>query len=168
MGRERRPMDQAVRDPYYTDVSYYAKQLRAYLEVFPRDQIMVLTLEELTRDTNQVFGQVLAWLGLDPKEAPADAGLHLNKGEEEGTIRHPLVRKLQATLLWKEAKGLVPSGLKSSVVRLLSRERYDRKSVDHGPVREYLRGLHQKQTEELVQLLGRDFPDWRMLASAAA
>jgi len=51
----------------------YADQLRAWLEHFPREQLLVLSAEELTEDSGSVLAQALAFLDLPPFELAAYA-----------------------------------------------------------------------------------------------
>lgn len=44
----------------------YAHQLRRYFEVFPREQVLVLSLDELRDDPDGVFVDVQRHLGLEP------------------------------------------------------------------------------------------------------
>jgi hypothetical protein len=77
--RELRPFDLAVADeldelhrgerslePGYVKRGLYAEQLERYLELFPREQLLVVDSGRLARDTGAVVNEVLAFVGLDP------------------------------------------------------------------------------------------------------
>lgn len=162
-GKERRPLAEAVRDPYYTDASDYARQLRPYLDLFGAGRVHVLTLEAYEADRPRTIAGIVSWLGLDPDKLPVGGDLVLNRGRQSGRIRHPIVRHIQRTRLWREVKTAIPGGVKRAGIRLLSRQAFDRRPIDPAPAIAYLRPLQQAQTEALTALLGRPFPEWNLL-----
>lgn len=58
------------RNHSYAARGRYAEQLRAWLEHYPREQLCVLSAEELTRRPGAVLREALAFLGLPPFELP--------------------------------------------------------------------------------------------------
>lgn len=65
-GRERRSLAQALsvlEDNLYVDPSRYHFQLQQYLPHYPLKRILILTMEELSRDPHPVLDRVLAFLG---------------------------------------------------------------------------------------------------------
>jgi hypothetical protein len=72
-GTERDPIDRAVREnPIYLDYSRYAMQLDRYLEHFPREQLLVITAEDLRGDRRAAIKQVYGFLEVDPDHVPGD------------------------------------------------------------------------------------------------
>jgi hypothetical protein len=70
---ERRPIERALfENPLYLDTSRYAMQLEQYLEVLPRDRILLLTTEDLGSARRQTVHRAYEFLGLDPAKGPAD------------------------------------------------------------------------------------------------
>jgi hypothetical protein len=65
-GRERRAFADVLDDERYLERSMYATQLRPYLEAFPREQILVLDMNDLRVDRLSVLGRVFRFLGVDP------------------------------------------------------------------------------------------------------
>jgi hypothetical protein len=61
----------AHRNHSYLLRGVYVEQLRAWLELFPREQLLVLETGELDRDTSGAYGRVLDFLGLPPWQPPA-------------------------------------------------------------------------------------------------
>jgi hypothetical protein len=49
----------------------YAEQLETWLRAFPREQLLVLSTEELGADTEAAYGRVLDFLGLAPHALPS-------------------------------------------------------------------------------------------------
>jgi len=72
-GAEKAPIERAVFDnPIYLDFCRYAMQLERYLEHFPREQLLVITAEDLRDDRRATMRTVYGFLGIDPGFVPAD------------------------------------------------------------------------------------------------
>ena len=56
----------------YLDYSRYAMQVEQYLEHFPRDQILIITSEDLRSSRETTVQKVYEFVGVDPEFAPAD------------------------------------------------------------------------------------------------
>lgn len=101
-GKERRPLDEAIQaDPSYLDTSRYALQIDRYLEHFPREQLLVLTAEQLRHDRRVSLDRVQAFLGLDRGWQPAELDREYNRTAHKQARRpipRPLKRLLDASL----------------------------------------------------------------------
>ena len=72
-GTERAPIGRAVREnPIYLDYSRYAMQLDRYLDHFPREQLLVITAEDLRGDRRATVRDVYAFLGVRPDHMPSE------------------------------------------------------------------------------------------------
>lgn len=70
-GSEIRPIAEALRsDPRYLLHSSYAFQLEQWLELVPRDRILLLSLDELHADPGNTLARAAAFLCLDPGWRP--------------------------------------------------------------------------------------------------
>jgi hypothetical protein len=76
--RMRGEVDRMLRDPSYFSYAWwnytylargrYAEQLERWFAVFPRDQVLVLSTDELADDTAATYRRVLDFLGVEPHE----------------------------------------------------------------------------------------------------
>jgi hypothetical protein len=55
---------------YYRARAAYTEQVRRFLEVFPREQVLILLHDEFKADNEKVYDQVVAFLGLDSSWRP--------------------------------------------------------------------------------------------------
>ena len=164
-GLETLPILSAMkRSKEYVDRSDYAMQLKPYVETFGFNQVFVLTLEELHNDSNQILTQLFEWLGVD-SSISIDTTEKVNVGKAViRQTRHGLARLdlMMKHWRWKQLEpklpGFVPRLLQSITYRQVHKE-----SVDTQPAKNYLRPILQQRTEELVHLLGREFPCWSTL-----
>jgi Sulfotransferase family len=162
---EHRSISLAIKnDPQYCDVSYYAMQLAPYFRLFKRDQIRTLTFEELIGNTEASIVSLLKWLNLDhstamrtipPENVTPDSITYRRAGWLLAGLRYKN-RLLRAII------DHTPDPLRRAGVRMVTAE-INRQSVDTSEIVEYLRPLQQSQTDELVKLLGREFPEWTTL-----
>lgn len=121
-GSERAPIEDAVfRDPVYLACSRYAEQVRRYLDHFPREQLLVLTAEDLRHDRAATVGAVYRFLGVEPGFRPPDLGEEHYRAESRATyppavwrLRKVLKRHVPAA---KRAKEVVDSTLPMLVRR---------------------------------------------------
>jgi hypothetical protein len=166
---EHRPMLRAIQDEaQYTDVSYYARQLRPYLELFGSERIATLTFEELTADPQAALGQLFRWLEVDTCYVPE--GMMRAENVTPGTVEMArgwaLLHRLRGARFWRPISPHVPAGLRRLGAGWAGRQ-VRRTAVSTGEVVEYLRPMQRCQTEELAELLGREFPQWTTLYPVA-
>ncbi|HVW39578.1 MAG TPA: sulfotransferase, partial [Pirellulales bacterium] len=167
-GREDLDLMAAVRcKEEYLARSDYAGQLCPYLDTFGRDQLFVLTIEELMARPNEIFGQLFSWLGVAP-DFPIKCDQKFNVGSlRVRQTRRGLVRldTLQKGWRWKKYQQYLPSAAGTLVERLTYRI-VDRSAADTQAAAAYLRPIQQRQTDALSQLLNREFPEWTTLGGA--
>ncbi len=72
------------------------------------------------------------------------------------------LNRLRFTKFWDVASRVVPQPVKTLARKVAERE-YDRSSQPVEPVVDYLRPLQIEETRELCRLLGREFPEWKLL-----
>ena len=161
---EGRPILQAVKESEdYRDTSYYAMQLKAYLEHFPQERIMAITLEDLRDEPVVVMQQVYDWLGVDASFELPQART-LNKTPQIVALPRGwgLLHRMRHSRMWDSVGSLVPANLRR-FARSLAEKPVDRSSVSTSEVEQFLRPIQEAQTCELEDLLGREFVKWDTL-----
>jgi hypothetical protein len=163
---EHRPIFDAIKsDPQYRDVSYYKMQILPYLEQFERDQLKLLTFEELTSNPDETVRAIFRWLNVDssvelPLARPENVTPEIV--DQLPTWWKPVSRfKMRNSYIYTLV-NYFPESIRR-IPRRIIRRHVNRLRVDVDRVVEFLRPLQQRQTNELAQLVGRDFPEWRML-----
>ncbi len=96
------PLPQDMPARIYTSPSSYlyfsdfAARIKPYLELFPRENIMVLEMKEFYKDTERHVREVLEFVGADPDKFTFNE-VAMWSGERRGRRMHPSVRaKLDA------------------------------------------------------------------------
>ncbi len=162
---EGRKMPVAVRKlDIIRDVSYYAMQLRQFLSLFDRAQILALTTEELSAAPSKTIARIIDWLGLEGPFVPSriDKRHNVSGPTVQKVIGSEVFSHLHGGLLWKTAKRVIPATVRKRAIRALSR-RVPRDDTHRSATIAYLRPIQREQTAELAELLGRTFPEWTTL-----
>jgi hypothetical protein len=108
-----------IRDPIYTACSRYSTQIERYLEVFPREQLLLLTAEGLRSDREATMRRVFGFLGVDPAVIPPTLATEYYRTDGRARyppiaarVRHTVKRYVPGA---KRAKELVDSTLPRAV-----------------------------------------------------
>jgi len=149
---------------------FYADSLHSFFEIVPKEQVLVVTLEESRGHRRDTLDRIYSFLGVNPE-------LGLEGGEQRRNAnwttvprpwtRNPLVRPLAAAY----------TGLVHAIATPLTRtkeQRHNLRRLLKTPVRRPASGilmpeetqirlteLYAPATEALEELLGRSFNEWR-------
>lgn len=108
------------RQPAYVEISRYGHQLEPYLELFPEEQILVLTTDELRTDPDAVLARAFRHIGVDP-EVIVPAKELLNRGDEKkllGDVGFSLAKVIHVTGIRK----LLPAKTRRAIKHRFSRD----------------------------------------------
>jgi hypothetical protein len=164
-GEYRHLLDAVKTETAYRDVSYYAMQLRAYFDYFQRDQIKILTFEELTGNPSESINSLFQWLGVESPlrkivSDPANVTPEIVKVPTFVGVLHKLWHE---TLLFRTVADRIPKPIRNIASRALEKS-INRLEVNVSTAIDYLRPLQVEQTHELSELIGRKFPEWTTLS----
>ena len=152
----------------YCDVSYYAMQLMPYLDRFKSEQIKILTFEELIENPDETIKSIFRWLGLDfvvtihpviPVNITPD--IVMQRARWWSIVK----RAAGNNGIVLRAIHSIPKPIRQHVDLLLSSP-INRRNTNIEAVVRGLQHLKRRQTEELSQLISRDFPEWETLNSS--
>lgn len=88
VGAEHATLEEALRrNPTYLDCSRYAMQIERYLEHFPREQLLVVTSEDLRNQRRQTISCVYGFLGVDCEFIPENLDREFFRTDER--VPHP-------------------------------------------------------------------------------
>ncbi len=163
-GGEVNDIDVAIqRNSNYLDFSNYALQLEQYYELFPKEQIYILTFEELVTAPGQVTKDICQWLGLntDVELSNIEEAFNAAPDQMTGASGKGLLNKIQHSKTWNILSPLVPSFLKNAAKS--SAYKPIDKSVQADKINKIQQELlehFRSQTQDLKRLTGREFPEW--------
>ena len=121
LGEESDPVERALRaNPSYLDFSRYAYQLDQYLDVFPREQVLVLVSEELRSDRANAMARVYRFLGLGEESPPEVVEQEFHRTAEKRVLR-PNFEALHRLPGYTTASRLVPGSVRQATLRWRTR-----------------------------------------------
>jgi hypothetical protein len=129
-------------------------QIERYLEHFPRDQLLVITSEDLKHDRAATMRVVHRFLGVEDV-TPAALTDEFNRSEGQRVLR-PLARKV------KRLPGARAVGRRApGAIRRIGRRPLDLSRAELSPAFEQrLRALLRDDMRRLRAYLGEDFHGW--------
>ena len=167
-GTERAPFEAAVfENPIYLDYSRYSLQIEQYMSCFRREQLLVLTSDDLRAARAATVRRAYEFLGVDVDFVPAELDREFYLTSERASrsplpvsLKKGLKKHFPATKRFKE--------LESNAVRALNRLR---SRTDSGPVpaksfviadetRAKLVALLESDVRRLRGFLGNEFDGW--------
>lgn len=163
-GEGRSLFDAVTKDPDYTGTSHYAMQLAPYIRMFGLDRIKILTLENLRDEPQQTMQDVYSWLGVDAGFVPPTLDRQYNAASEETHVTRGfgILHRLRYSRVWSHLGPATPASIRK-IGRGLAEKPVMREDISTAEIENWLRPLQIKQTEELIELTGREFPEWRTL-----
>lgn len=165
---ERRSVLDAIKEePQYRDVSYYAMQLTPFIEYFGRERISVLTFEELMSRPNETMKSLWKWLKVDCSVEATGVDQPENATPESVNMAtwFGVPRRLRELRIVRSITPQLPYSIRQlgKIGMRLATKQINRRDVETSKVVEFLRPIQLPQTQELAQLLGRDFLEWNTL-----
>jgi Sulfotransferase domain len=130
LGRRNHPDIAKVlaKDDNIWNVTDYALQIRRYINVFGRQRVLILSFEDMVRDTSGFMNSVLQWLDVEPMQIPS-ARIDLSRPEFNVSNTEFLSPRLVALEGAKQVLvGVLPTRVKA-LFRGLYYRKHSRKDV---------------------------------------
>ena len=168
-GAEGRTMTDAIKNSNRTlNIGNYVMQIRPYIQLFGAENVYTLTTEELVALPEETMKKIFSWLNVDADYKLADEFKAFNKSKENITrvVGSGFLSSLKETPLWDFLKKIVPSSTRLKILSFVRRnlsKPVDKNDEYRDETIAFLRPIMQKQVQELSELLGREFPEWKTL-----
>lgn len=164
-GKEERSLAEALRrferlDSLYVCPSRYATQVRAYLDWFPADRLLVVDQDELRNRRPETMAEIFRFLEVDATRELGGLGRELNTHREQ-LRRTALGGRLEQSRSAKISRALpIPSAARTAVRRLVWRE-LERPTLDES-LRDELAASLRGDVDWLRSFSGRAFASWTL------
>lgn len=148
----------------YINFSHYAMQLKPYLDIFGKENVFILTHEEMISYPIETLQKIFAWLKVDSLFIPPN----INEAkyvtpQEIGQARgFGILHQFRQSDFWDSLHNFIPANIRT-LGRKFAEKKIDKNYVSTGEVINYLRPIQQEQTITLSKLLGRNFHEWTTL-----
>ena len=137
----------------------YATHVDRWLEVWPRDQLLLLRTDELAATPLETMRAVFEFLGVDPSFTPDVAERHNVRGDAVRSLR--VAGMLRKRSRWKSlALRVVPPEVRQPAGRRLRSANTDRRAPDASTLAD-LRRFYSADLDRLESLTGWDLTSWR-------
>lgn len=146
-------------DPAYVNRTRYGVQIRPYLELFGRDKVLLLILEEYTHDPLRTLGQIAEFLGICPDAFRSVDLTARHRTAQEWYLRDSY-RTIPNSAVFRAVASRVPSSLRTAV-RPYFCNRLEAKPEFSAELKETLWRLLADDVETMEELLGRRLDIWR-------
>ena len=151
------------------DAGRYHYQISQYLKAFPRENLLVVSMEELVGTPSQVLERVLAFLDIIPFGAEGTGPeLAANRRSDfhAKVARHRAIAFLGSLPFAGALRPLVPEWLKERIYAVLS-SRVSTDDISLPPMKPEtfarLRSFYREDTENLAKDFGIDVSGWKTI-----
>lgn len=152
--------------PDYIEGGMYYPQLKRYFDLFPRENIKVILLDDIVKDSHAVVQDLYRFLGVDSSFVPE--GINEKTGAARA-IKYRFIYKLVGNFL-RLLKKLVPKTIRPYARTfgkkkiLIPLGRHTSRHVEKSPLKEetrkYLLEIFWPDIEKTGRLIGRDLSAW--------
>jgi hypothetical protein len=120
-GYEKRPLAVAVlEDPKYVGYSRYALQIDQYLKCFAREQLLVVTSENLRSERRGTLRQIFDFLGVDGEWS--SSAIDVEHYASRRRVPRPFARQLRRLPGYRRVARAVPSTAKTAYRRVAAKQ----------------------------------------------
>lgn len=154
------PIEKAlVTYPIYLSASRYAAQIEHYLEYFPREQLLVITAEQLRSAPEQTLRRIFLFLGVDHERSAPIMRQEFNKTEDK-RIRRTIFRIASRSAAYGTVKRLVPARLTKLALPLVTKRLDNANVAIPEDLRRWLTDILRDDVRRLYRYLDGSFDGW--------
>jgi hypothetical protein len=144
---------------FYRERARYSNQLERYYAVFPRDNILAMTMEEFREDNEGHYRRVLELIGVDPEHVPSFAVVHPSTAPRSRRVNQVLNTPALKRALFKVLGPVRYGTVKRWVAGLVLREQP--RAELPSALERVLRDEFGPEVDQVSRILGRDLrPIW--------
>jgi hypothetical protein len=149
----------------YFEAGKYFEQVKRYMEIFPKEQLMFILFDDFKKQTELIYDQAISFLNIDKKFRP-----DFKKHNESKTIRYRWLQKwMTEPPEWtkKAARKILPHESKARIALLNSlwqmNARRQQRIELSGETIQLLKNEFREDVNKLSTLLQRDLTHWTSL-----
>lgn len=144
-----------------TGPGLYMTQLRAYLDRFPAESILVVDADRLRGDRRKTMAEIFSFLEVEPFYDPVGMGVELNRGDAKARASR-LHTRLAAVPVLRRGVERLPQVTRTRLAlgaRRAGGRSVPKPEIDAG-IRSELEDLFRPEVEELREFTGKPFSSW--------
>lgn len=154
------PQEAVFKDPRYLNRSRYAVQIRPYLELFGRENILLLIFEEYVADQDFTLRRIADFLAIseDGFELVDSEAKHQSVGTPY--LKYPVIENIVGTPLFQTMRSYIPASIRQPVRHRFFSNRLEEKPVFHTRTQEMLRRFLEDDIAAIEQIMERPIKVW--------
>lgn len=161
LGRVESPLEEAVFECLtYINRSRYGVQIRPYLELFPRHQILLLIFEDYVTNQRQTLSQIADFLKIDPQPFGTVESVHKHKSAGEWHLANDRVRRFVNTNNFQSIRSYIPVFVRKPIRRLYSNRLQEKPRITP-EVKQMIWRFVEDDVFFIETLLERRLDEWR-------
>lgn len=154
------PEEVVFKDPAYINRTRYAVQIRPYLELFPRENVLLLVFEEYVADQPRALSQIASFLSI-PAGAFGSVGIvDKHKSVGQTYLGNPVVRALVGSSAFQAVRPHLPASIRQPIKRRLGGQ-LDEKPYFSPELRREIWRFVEDDVLGVEEFLGRRIDAWR-------
>jgi len=164
-GYTSEPIEEAVlSDPTYINRTRYFIQVKPYIDIFGRGQVLLLTLEEFIENKKNTLAKIANFLDINFDFSDSSISVHKNDTikETKSTIG---VEDFARSKMINNLKPFVPNALRKSIystLQTLTQRKIHSKPSISVELNEAIVNLLALDILEVEKLIGRDLVEWTL------
>lgn len=160
-GHTNQGFDEALKHwPRFIDYSLYAMQVKAWLEHFPRENLLIVLFERYIRERRATVESISRFLGVPADCSAIDADAAHNRTEGK-PVAPGWARLLHDNVLYKRlVRDMLPTATRERLKRLVSRRAPARPPPPSLDVIRVMLDAFRPDAFELARLMGLSEPPW--------
>jgi len=139
--------------PQILEEGLYADHLTRYLSLFDKNQMLILSYDDLKKNSFDFLRQIYTFLDVDPSFTSGRESLNRNSAYGQGNLA-------RSRLLWHAGRALAKIGLVDPAERLRKANRGNAVPPMNPDTRRRLVEFYRPSNARLSSLLGRDLSNW--------
>ncbi|MEM7131339.1 MAG: sulfotransferase domain-containing protein [Chloroflexota bacterium] len=158
---EKSAPEQAIfKDPTYLNRSRYGMQIQPFIELFGRENVLLLVFEEYIADQNSALAQVADFLNISVNGFNNQDDSHNHKSVGVPYLKYEFVRQITSTDLFQSLRTYVPQNIRYSLRSYVSNT-LEEKPEFSPPLRQAMRRFVDDDINAIERLLERKIPAWQ-------
>lgn len=143
----------------YTGFGRYYEQVKAYMDAFGRDRVLIVLYDDIQNDPVAVCRSIFGFIGVDSGFAPK-TGVRHNSNTGEARIKWPLKLLTSRNPAKRMLAALIPRGLRKLILFVAGKLLLKRSELS-ADIRQQLAVTYSEEIDKLEVLIGRDLSQWR-------
>lgn len=160
-GQVGEDINQAVRAmPELLDFTRYAMQIKPWIELFGREQVLLMRFEDFTADRREATCRICRFLGIEPEPDRIRTDAIFNKGENKPLGTGVWQRVVRTNAYRQLVRPILPLSIKDRLRELALPKAPPRPAPPTAATVAFIRNALAEDLDALRHLMNRDDPVW--------